>query len=145
MDFLTDSFHVFGLYAAINGLIMLVLGMLVVRARVKTQTIIGDGGKPEMAAPLRAHANNAEWTPMAIVMMLVVLNLGGAGWMIHTVGAPLTIGRLLHGVGLSRTTGSSSFRLIGMLLTWFAYIFAIVVIFWIVFFPSATAPATDTL
>ena len=145
MDFLTDSFHVFGLYAAINGLIMLVLGMLVVRARVKTQTIIGDGGKPEMAAPLRAHANNAEWTPMAIVMMLVVLNLGGAGWMIHTVGAPLTIGRLLHAIGLSRTTGSSSFRLIGMLLTWFAYIFAIVVIFWIVFFPSATAPATDTL
>ena len=71
MDFLSDSFHAFAIYAALNGLIMLVLGILVVRARIATQTLIGDGGKPEMAGPLRAHGNNSEWTPMA---------RSGSGW-----------------------------------------------------------------
>lgn len=145
MDFLSDSFRIFALYAAVNGLIMLVLGILVVRARVKTQTLIGDGGKPEMAGPLRAHGNNTEWTPMGIVMMLVVLNLGGAWWVLHLVGAPLTIGRILHGIGLSQTTGTSTMRFAGMILTWLAYIIAIVAILWIVFFPGTVAPADPTL
>jgi uncharacterized membrane protein YecN with MAPEG domain len=139
MDILSDSFHVFALYAAINGLIMLVLGILVIRARVATQTLIGDGGNPAMAGPLRAHGNNTEWTPMAIVMMLVVLNMGGAWWTLHLVGLPLTIGRLLHGIGLSGNTGPSQFRLIGMILTMLAYVFAIVAIFWIIFVPSSVA------
>ena len=58
-----SSFYAFGFYAALNALIMLVLSMRVVRARFKTNTAYGDGGKPEMAAPLRAHANNAEYVP----------------------------------------------------------------------------------
>jgi uncharacterized membrane protein YecN with MAPEG domain len=118
---------------------MLVLGIMVVRARIKTQTLIGDGGKPEMAGPLRAHGNNTEWTPMGIVMMLVVLNMGGAWWALQLVGLPLTIGRILHGIGLSQTTGTSTMRLVGMVLTWLAYIFAIVTIFVILFFPSTVA------
>jgi uncharacterized membrane protein YecN with MAPEG domain len=139
MDMLSDSFHVFALYAALNGLIMLVLGILVIRARVATQTLIGDGGNPAMAGPLRAHGNNTEWTPMAIVMMLVVLNMGGAWWTLHLVGLPLTIGRILHGIGLSNNTGTSTMRLVGMILTMLAYIFAIVAIFWIIFVPSSVA------
>src|SRR5215475_3756042 len=103
----TDGYHIFALYAALNALIMLVLGLLVVRARVKTQTLIGDGGKPEMAGPLRAHGNNAEWTPMAVIMMLVLVSLASPWWMIHVVGLPLTVGRILHGFGLSRNTGTS--------------------------------------
>jgi len=144
MDFLSDSFHVFALYAALNGLVMLVLGLLVVRARVKTQTLIGDGGKPEMAGPLRAHGNNTEWTPMAIVMMLVVLYLGGPNWVLHAIGLPLTIGRIAHGYGLSTNIGTTPYRFAGMILTWLAYIFAIVAILWLAFVPGAT-PSPDTL
>ncbi len=111
---LTDGYHIFALYAALNALIMLVLGRLVVRARVKTQTPIGDGGKPDMAGPLRAHGNNTEWTPMAVVMMLVLVSLGGPWWLIHVVGVPLTAGRLLHGAALQKNTGTSQLRSIGM-------------------------------
>ena len=82
MDNLQEPFHIFALYAAINALIMLVLGVLVVRARVATQTDIGDGGKPAMAGPLRAHGNNAEWVPMAMILMWLFCPLGAPWWQI---------------------------------------------------------------
>jgi len=139
MTAFTDPFHVFAFYAALNGLIMLILGVLVVRARVKTKTPIGDGGKPEMAGPLRAHGNNTEYVPMALLLMWALLPLGGSAWLLHAVGAPLTLGRLLHAVGLSRNTGPTPLRLIGMALTWIAYAAGIVAAFWLAFLPVAVA------
>jgi uncharacterized membrane protein YecN with MAPEG domain len=139
-DIFAESHNAFALYVAINAIIMLVFGLLVVRARVQTQTLIGDGGKPEMAGPLRAHGNNTEWTPMAIIMMLATVSLGAPYWVVHLVGVPLTIGRLAHGVGLSRSIGTSQLRFIGMILTWLAYIFGIVAILSILIYPAVIAP-----
>ena len=136
---LESSIYSFGIYAALNALIMLVLSVLVVRARVTTQTAIGDGGKPAMAGPLRAHANNAEYVPMALILLWALASpLGGSIWMIHGVGAPLTIGRILHAIGLTGSTGPSALRLLGTTLTWIAFIVGIASIFYLVFFhPSA--------
>lgn len=134
-----EPYHVFAIYAAINGLIMLILGVRVSRARVKTQTPIGDGGKPEMARPLRAHANNVEYTPMALLLMWALMPLGGSVWIAHGIGLPLTIGRILHAIGLSRNEGPSALRLIGMVLTWIAYIIGISACLWLVFVPDAVA------
>jgi uncharacterized membrane protein YecN with MAPEG domain len=136
-----SSLYAFGFYAALNALIMLVLSILVVRARVVTKTDIGDGGKPAMAGPLRAHANNTEYVPMALILMWALATpLAASIWLIHAVGLPLTIGRVLHAIGLSRSTGVSSLRFVGMSLTWIAYIVGIVALFWGVFFlqPSAS-------
>ena len=131
---LESSFLSFAFYVAINALIMLVLGILVTRARVKTQTPIGDGNIAEMAAPLRAHANNTEYVPMALMMIWVLClpAISGSIWLIHGIGAPLTIGRILHGIGLSRSIGPSPLRLAGMTLTWLAYIVGIVGILYLV-------------
>jgi uncharacterized membrane protein YecN with MAPEG domain len=118
-------------YAAINALIMIVLGMLVVRARVRTRTEIGDGGDPALLGPLRAHANNTEYVPLAIVLMMLLYALDASVIVIHAVGVTLTLGRLLHAVGLTRNVGTSAGRLAGMVLTWLAYIIAIVVTLWL--------------
>ena len=137
---LQSSLYAFGLYTALNALIMLVLGILVVRARVTTQTEIGDGGKPAMAAPLRAHANNTEYTPMALLLMWALTTpIGASIWLIHGIGIPLTLGRLIHAIGLSRSTGTSTLRLLGIVLTWLAYIVGIVGLFYGVFFVQPTA------
>jgi len=130
-----SSYYAFGFYTALNALILLILGMLVTRARVKTQTDIGDGGKPAMAGPLRAHANNAEYTPMAILLIwaLTLPTFGASIWIIHGIGAPLTLGRIIHAIGLSRSVGPSPMRFIGMILTWIAYVVGIVALFWLVF------------
>jgi hypothetical protein len=130
-----SSFYSFAFYVAVNALIMLVLGILVTRARTITKTPIGDGGKPEMAGPLRAHANNTEYVPMALILMWVLClpAIGGSIWLIHGIGAPLTIGRILHGTALSRSTGPTPLRLVGMVLTWIAYIVGIVGVFYLIF------------
>jgi uncharacterized protein len=138
---LESSFLSFAVYVALNALIMLVLGILVTRARVQTQTPIGDGGIAEMAGPLRAHANNTEYVPMALLLMWVLClpAVSGSIWLIHGVGAPLTIGRILHAIGLSQSTGPSTLRLVGMVLTWIAYIVGIVGILYLVITGLAAA------
>jgi uncharacterized protein len=141
-----SSFYSFGFYVAINALIMLVLGILVTRARVKTQTPIGDGSIPEMAGPFRAHANNTEYVPMALLLMwtLCLPSIGGSIWLIHGVGAPLTIGRILHGIALSRSIGPTPLRLAGMALTWIAYIVGIVGLLFLVFANVSATMALST-
>jgi uncharacterized membrane protein YecN with MAPEG domain len=137
---LQSSLYAFGFYAALNALVMLVLSVLVVRARAATRTEIGDAGNPAMAGPLRAHANNTEYVPMALLLMwALVTPLGASIWLIHGVGLPLTIGRVLHAIGLTRSTGTSTLRFLGMILTWIAYIVGIVGLFWGVFFVQPTA------
>ncbi len=110
---------------------MLVLGMLVSRARMKTRTEIGDSDDPALLGPLRAHANNAENVPMAIILMVLLLGLQANVWIIHAVGGTLTLGRLLHAIGLSYHVGASTPRLLGMVLTWISYIIAIAVTLWL--------------
>jgi uncharacterized membrane protein YecN with MAPEG domain len=131
-------FQMVAFYAVLNALLMLILGMLVVRARVKTRTEIGDGGNPDMVGPLRAHANNTEYVPMGIVLLLVMYSLGSNVIVIHVMGATLTLGRLLHAFGLSRNVGTSAPRFLGMILTWLAYIIAILVILWLTFAPATS-------
>ena len=131
-------FQMVAFYAVLNALLMLILGMLVVRARVKTRTEIGDGGNPDMVGPLRAHANNTEYVPMAIVLLLIMYSLGSNVIVIHAVGVTLTLGRLLHAFGLSRNVGTSAPRFLGMILTWLAYIIAILVILWLTFAPATS-------
>jgi uncharacterized membrane protein YecN with MAPEG domain len=135
-----SSIYAFGFYTAANAIILLVLSMRVVRARFKTATAIGDGGKPEMAAPLRAHANSAEYVPLALVLLWALASpLGRSIWLIHGMGLTLTIGRILHAVGLSRTTGPSPLRFAGMVLTWIAYVVGIAGVLWFVFIPQQSA------
>ncbi|HEY1632032.1 MAG TPA: MAPEG family protein [Rhizomicrobium sp.] len=142
---LMDLFHAFAFYTALNALIILVLGVLVVRARIVTQTDIGDGGKPAMAGPLRAHGNATEWTPLALLMMWAFCPLGANIWLMHGVGITLTIGRLLHGIGLSTSTGPGPLRLIGIMLTWIAYVAAIVGLFYLIFWGGAAADTSPDL
>ena len=135
-----SSIFAFGFYAALNALVLLVLSMLVVRARLRTRTAIGDGGKPEMAAPLRAHANNAEYVPVALILLWALASpIGRSIWVVHAMGATFTIGRILHAIGLSGTTGPSPLRFAGMVLTWIAYVIGIAAVFWFVFIPQPTA------
>jgi hypothetical protein len=78
---------------------------------------------------------------MALLLMWVLTlpTFGASIWIIHGIGASLTLGRILHAIGLSRSTGPSPLRFIGMVLTWIAYVIGIVAIFWFVFTSGAAA------
>jgi len=129
------------LYSAVNALIMLTLGILVVRARVVTRTEIGMGDDPRMIGAVRAHANNTEYVPVALILMLILLLLQANILVIHAVGGTLTIGRILHAIGLSRNVGTSAPRFLGMILTWLSYLIAIVAVVWLTLQLPLQAPA----
>jgi uncharacterized membrane protein YecN with MAPEG domain len=126
-----SPFPMVALYAALNTLIMLTLGILVVRSRVKTRTEIGDGGDPDMMGAIRAHGNNTEYVPVALLLMLILLPLQADVLVIHAIGGTLTIGRILHAMGLSRSVGTSMLRFLGMILTWISYLIAIGAVVWL--------------
>ena len=130
------------LYVVLNAAIMVALAANVIRTRYRTQTRFGDGGNPEMMRALRAHGNNTEYVPIALILLVLAHNLGASLLLIHAIGLPLTVGRALHGIGFvershETPTGHSTLRRWGMILTLLAILIGILGCLWLV----ATAPA----
>jgi hypothetical protein len=111
---------VFAFYAGLNGLILLLLGIMVVRRRIKTGTMILDGAKDEVIQAVRAHANAAEYIPIVLLLIAALALLKAPIWLLHIVGLTLTIGRIVHAYALYRSLGVSTARFIGINLTWIA-------------------------
>jgi uncharacterized protein len=106
------------LYIGLNALIMLVLAILVVRARIQTNTAIGDGGNEAMIKAQRAHGNNVEYVPITLLTIIAIELAGAEAWLVHTLGAGLTISRLAHAAGISMSTGRTIGRFAGTMLGW---------------------------
>jgi uncharacterized membrane protein YecN with MAPEG domain len=111
------------LYAGVNILILLVLAVLVVGGRRKHKITLGDGGNDDFSRAVRAHGNAAEYIPAGIVglLFLALLDPAAPTWLLHAAGISLTLGRILHGIGLHIGMVNAG-RMIGMLLTWIAYL-----------------------
>jgi uncharacterized protein len=112
------------LYAALNAVVMIVLAVQVVRHRMRARVGIGDGGDAGLSRAIRAHGNNVEFVPYALVLLLL-LELGQyPAWTIHALGTALTLGRLAHGYGLSNSERESIGRASGVTLTWLVILVA---------------------
>ena len=104
-------------YAALLGLLTLVLAVRVVRGRWVNRIGLGDGGQADMTRRIRVHGNLVETVPIALILLLVLeLTNVGATWL-HAFGIALVVGRVLHAWGLSRHDGSSFGRMLGTVLT----------------------------
>ncbi len=105
------------LYAALAAVILIVLSLRVIGARRSHRVAIGDGADEEMARRIRAHGNFTEYTPLVLVLVLL-LELGGTpAWQLHALGSVLILGRIVHAWSLTAHSGNG--RLIGMILTFF--------------------------
>ena len=111
------------LYVGLNILILLVLGYLVMSGRRKHKIVLGSGGNAEFERAVRAHANAAEYIPAGLVgiVMAALLDPAAPLWLLHGAGISLTLGRILHGVGL-HTGALNAGRMLGMMLTWASYL-----------------------
>ena len=129
------------LYVAINAALMLLLAYNVVRTRYRTRTGLGDNGKPEMLQAIRAHANNTEYVPIALILLVMARILGGNIFLIHAIGGTLTVGRVLHAAAFARADfwakNTVSFgRFWGMVFTIASILIGILGCLWLAF----TAP-----
>lgn len=106
------------LFAALHAVLVVVLAARVAMLRYNAKIALGDGGDKVMTRRVRAHGNLIENAPLAL-LLLGLLELSGldARWL-WGFGGTLLLGRLLHAYGLSRRSGTSPGRFLGMALTW---------------------------
>ena len=105
------------LYGALNAIFNIYLANNVSTARKKHKVSIGHGESPEFLVVARIHSNNAEFVPLAIVMMLIAEMLGGHTAILHTYGGLLLLARVFHVIGMPRKA-PNFFRFTGVALTW---------------------------
>lgn len=112
------------LYAALNAILNIALAYRVTRLRHSHGVSIGEGSEDATALRIgiRAHSNNAEYVPLAIVMLLVVELCGGASLWLHALGGTLLLARVLHAIGLPMKAKNPA-RWLGVALT-----FAVIVV-----------------
>lgn len=105
------------LYASLLALVFLFLSFNIIRLRFKLKVGVGDGGERTLIKAVRAHGNFSEYIPLALIL-LAGYELSNANVvLLHTLGATLLVGRILHAVGLSKSIGTSMPRFVGMIST----------------------------
>ncbi len=111
-------FEIVALYGAINIILLVILSYRVGATRKKHSIGIGDGGNEALQRAVRVQGNFTEYTPLAIVGLLLMASLSAHPYWLHGVGGAFTLGRVFHAVGLGGTSGISFGRVAGMILSW---------------------------
>ncbi len=102
-----------GLFAALLMIMQMVLMGLVIKQRGTNDVLIGDGGVDAMQQAIRVHGNFVENAPIFLIGLALIELMVGANTWVLVMGAVFVLGRLLHAVGISLTTGLSMPRFIG--------------------------------
>jgi hypothetical protein len=123
---MNTSLQIAAFYIALNAIVTLALALNAALTRGRTKVLLGDGGNETMLRAMRAHANNVEYVPLTLVMLLALALLQSSVLVLHIVGLCLFLGRVAHGLGLATKSGISAGRGIGILLTLIAMLVAIV-------------------
>lgn len=124
--------------AAACGLINLWLGIRLVRGRMQG-VMIGDGGKPEMLAGMRAHANFVEYAPFVLILTALIELARGPSLLLWALTAVFVVARVAHPIGMLRAS-PNGFRAGGAMGTW---IVTAVLAGWalVIAYQANTAPA----
>ena len=109
-------------YVALLVLGLIPLSVAVIRLRRARKIGIGDGGDRDLARAVRVHANDAEYTPFGLALLIALPLSGAAVWSVHAVGLALIFGRVAHAFGLGQSAGASPGRAAGMAATFAALI-----------------------
>ena len=104
-------------YAALIGILCVVLSVLVIRLRVSTKISIGDGGDKVLSRMTRVFGNFIEYAPLVVVMLALAETMGTGRLTLHVFGVAFIVGRIAHAFGLYRTLGVNPGRTIGVVLT----------------------------
>ena len=104
------------LYAAILGLLFVVLSVRTLRIRRRLSIGIGDAANPEMLRASRVHANFAEYVPISLLLLFFV-ETTGMSLLVHILGISLIVGRASHAYGVSQAQENYAYRVFGMAAT----------------------------
>ena len=112
--------HISLLSIALAAFINLWLSWRCGAARGKTKILHGDGGDAILQRHMRAHSNFVEYTPIALLLILVLDLNEQHGWLLAITAALFLLGRVLHAIGMQADKPSMP-RMAGMLTTMLPY------------------------
>ena len=102
-------------YASVLGLVFVGLSAMTILRRRKLSISLGAGDSEQLLRLVRAHANFAEYVPIALLLIGGAAILGAPLWLINAGGAILVAGRLMHAIAILRADGR--LRVVGMTAT----------------------------
>jgi uncharacterized protein len=105
------------LYAGLLAILFFILSARTGNLRRTLKIAVGDAGNIKLLRAMRVHANFAEYVPICLVLVLMVEGQGASAWVVHTLGASLLVGRIVHAYGVSQVRENLLFRVVGMVLT----------------------------
>lgn len=105
------------IYAALLGLLLILLSFRVIRVRRRVRVAVGTGDNPELLRATRVHGNFVEYVPLALLLIWMLEAQGTSSVFIHVLGLALLMGRCVHAYGVSQTVENLKLRISGMLMT----------------------------
>ena len=102
-----------GLFAAVLMIMQMILMGMVTKQRGKSDVLIGDGGDDDMLQAMRVHGNFVENVPIFLIGLALIELLVGSNMWVLVMGCVFVLGRILHAIGMTITTGLSIPRFLG--------------------------------
>jgi uncharacterized membrane protein YecN with MAPEG domain len=119
-----------GLYAALAALLIVILAIRVVLYRRTAKIGLGDGDNPELRKRIRAHGNAIEYAPLGLLLLLILELNQTVPLLLHIFGIVLIVARVFHAWGVSRHSGLTPGRAIGVVLTFGLLIVMSLLLLW---------------
>lgn len=111
------SMEAAALYAGIFVIFFLLLKGRVGQVRSSEKVMFGDGANERLQRAQRVQGNAVEDVPVTLIGLIALGALSAPVMLIHGLGITLVLGRVLHAIGLSGSSGGSPGRMWGTLLT----------------------------
>jgi len=109
--------HTTPFYAALFGLVFVVLSFRTLLLRKKLKIGIGYGDQPILIRAISAHSNFAEYVPLALMLIFFLETEIHANLFVHVLCITLLFARIIHAYGISQINENYNFRRIGMVVT----------------------------
>ena len=113
------------IYAAVLGLLYLVLSGRAIRARRAARKAIGPLGDDALERHVRVHGNFAEYAPFVLLLLAFAEIREAPEGLLHLACVGLVAGRVVHAWGVSQEPENFRFRKYGMMATFFALVVAV--------------------
>ena len=121
-----QSLQAVALWAGLNLGWTLLLALNVTRHRMKEGVSTGIGSSQSLDRAVRAHGNNIEYVPGAILGILILAALGYSPLVINLLGASLLVARFCHAHGIQQLeVDLPKTRVLGNVLTWALYLIVV--------------------
>ncbi len=121
-----QSLQAVALWAGLNLGWTLLLALNVTRHRMKEGVSTGSGSSQALDRAVRAHGNNIEYVPGALLGILILAALGYSPLVINLLGASLLVARFCHAHGIQQLeVALPKTRVLGNVLTWALYLIVV--------------------